>query len=377
MYRALFIATVFASGVGCQLPPDEIAPIAGRDTDAEGPMRPGGAASDADGGIDSSSAKNETPGADAGAASPFTIIVLPDTQFYSQAWASIFDGQAEWIVANKEAQQIAFVLHTGDIVDSDVAEQWSVAAHSLAMLDGNVPYVVAGGNHDYSNIADRVGMTSQYLPVSRFAQNAYFGATFEPDHIENSYSVIPAGGASWLVLALEFGPRDEVLGWADATLRRFSSLPAIIITHAYLYSDGRRYDRCGPNQPWNPHDYVMMGQPGTSINDGEEVWRKLVLPNSNVKFVFSGHAVGDGSGALGYAAARLTSLRPDGSKVHQILANYQYCLGGPCPEVHGGNGFLRLVHIAPAERSVTVKTYSPYLDRFQTDRENEFALDLP
>jgi hypothetical protein len=120
----------------------------------------------------------------------------------------------------------------------------------------------------------------------------------------------------------------------------------------------------------------MRDQMGSSVNDGEDLWQKLIKPNRNVQFVFCGHVVGDGHG-LGFATARLTSVRDDGSRVHQVLANYQYCLGGPCTEVHGGNGFLRLLRFVPDEHVVHVQTYSPYLDQSLTDDANQFDLDLP
>ena len=80
-------------------------------------------------------------------------MVLPDTQYYAASFPDIFMKQTSWIVENRDAQQIAFVLHTGDIVDSDVPAQWTVASNSLHMLDGVVPYVIAAGNHDYAELA--------------------------------------------------------------------------------------------------------------------------------------------------------------------------------------------------------------------------------
>ncbi|HEX3694002.1 MAG TPA: metallophosphoesterase [Polyangia bacterium] len=314
---------------------------------------------------------------DDGSAAPFAVVVLPDTQYYSLGWPAIFDAQTKWIVDNRDSVGISFVLHVGDIVDSDVPAQWMVANHSLSMLDGNVPYVITAGNHDYTNLADRMGMTAQYFPVSRFAQSPTFGGTFEDGHIENSYSLLPAGAGRFLVLALEFGPRDEVVAWADSILKKFSDVPAIIITHAFLYAGNQRYDHNGPPQVFSPYNYVMVGQPGTSVNDGEDLWRKLIVTNRNVQFVFCGHMVGDGTNLFGFSTGRLTSARPDGSVVHQLLANYQYCTAGPCPEVKGGNGYLRVMRFAPAERKVHVQTYSPYLDQSLTDDQNQFDLDLP
>ena len=183
------------------------------------------------------------------------------------------------------------------------------------------------------------------------------------------------------MIALEFGPRDETLAWADAILKQRPDTPAIVITHAYLAHDGRRYDRTNPmSQRFNPHEYTMMG----TINDGEEMWRKLVAPNSNVKLVFSGHDV-SGVNLPPGTAALLTSTRADGTRVHQILANYQTCLGPPCKTfndgttaqtVHGGNGYLRILRFSPADRTISVRTYSPYVDRSLTDPANQFVLDL-
>ena len=43
--------------------------------------------------------------------------MLPDTQHYSEAFPAIFTSQTQWIVDNKEARNIVFVTHEGDIVE--------------------------------------------------------------------------------------------------------------------------------------------------------------------------------------------------------------------------------------------------------------------
>lgn len=319
-------------------------------------------------------------GADATPAAAYTVVVLPDTQYYASSWPHIFMAQTRWIAENRTAQQIAFVLHTGDLVDMDVPEQWTVAAQAMHALDGLVPYVITAGNHDYGkdHVADRMGMGSIYFPPAQFAPFPWFQGTFEAEHIENSFSLVDVPGGRWLILALEFGPRDEVVTWANQILAARRDTPAILITHAYLYRDGTRYDHVGaPGQSFNPHDYfVMVGQAGSSINDGAELWTKLVEPNSNVKLVLSGHDV-NGSGIPPGTAARLTSNRADGSSVQQLLANYQTCTAAPCESVHGGNGFLRLLRFPATGHTVAVETYSPYLDQSLTDAANQFTIDVP
>jgi hypothetical protein len=175
-----------------------------------------------------------------------------------------------------------------------------------------VPYLLSVGNHDYraeGTVIVRDTLMNDYFPPEKFARTSWFKGTFEPGHIEDSFAIVDAPGGPWLILSLEFGPRDAVLAWADAIAKRYSSLPAMVVTHAYLSADDTRYDHLSrPDQTWNPHRYVS-GRSAGDVNDGEEVWRKLVARNDNVMFVLCGHDLGDGVG-------RLTSVRADGSKVH-------------------------------------------------------------
>jgi hypothetical protein len=303
----------------------------------------------------------------------FTAVVLPDTQYYAAIFHDIFLAQTQWIVAHRDEQQIAFVMHEGDMVDADYADQWGVASSALRALDGVVPYVVTAGNHDYAgpNLADRMGMINAYFPPSSFAASPSFGGTYEDGHIENNFSIVAAGGRSWLLMSLEFGPRDEVVAWANQVLKSHADKEAIVVTHAYLYGNDRYDFAAHPEQVWSPHRYFMTDHPGSTINDGEELFRKLIEPNSNVRFVLSGHVITP-------AAGRLTSTRADGTRVHQILANYQSC-DYPCEfangrKVNGGNGYLRLMRFDPVAHQVSVSTYSPYLDRYLDDSDNQFTL---
>ena len=361
---------------GCNLPPDNVvsdgathfpwedaAPMPdGMGTGGSGGSAGTNDAGASDGGTSDAGGDASGPGPDGGDASiPYSVVILPDTQYYSSTFPEIFDTQASWILSERVAGNVSFVLTEGDLVDSDIPEQWMRASHSLHMLDGLVPYVIVAGNHDYTVIMDRSSMINGYFPPSAFSPYPWFKGTFESDRIENNYTLfdLPNGGGQWLVLSLEFGPRDEVLAWADAIVKQHPTTPTMIVTHAYLYSDDHRYDRVAyPDQAWSPYDYVT-GPPGT-VNDGEQMWQKLVRPNSNIRFVFSGHVLNDGVG-------RLTSTRDDGTVVHQILADYQVYDSG-------GNGYLRVMQFFPANRVVHVRTYSPYVDAFMTDADNDFLL---
>jgi hypothetical protein len=187
-----------------------------------------------------------------------------------------------------------------------------------------------------------------------------------PGQIENSYALLDIGPRQWLVLGLEFGPRDAVMAWADQVLSAYPDTPAIIVTHGYLYRDGQRYDfqAQGLTQSFIPQFYGFTASAG--INDGEQIWQKLVLPHPAVRMVFCGHDTGD---------ARLPSTRPDGSVVYQMLSDYQWYRIDQ-PDYYGGGGYLRVLQFDYDAKQVNVQTYSPYLGTYLTDDHNQFVIGL-
>jgi hypothetical protein len=340
-----------------------------------GLMGCGGGEGAADGGVFDFCPGGNCTAVDAGT---FSIVVLPDTQFYSEAYPNIFKAQTDWIVAQREARRIAFVLHEGDIVNFDLEGQWQVAERSLRVLDGKVPYVLAVGNHDFSYRAGRItrecDLLNAHFPAAGLAALPWPTGTFQPGRIENSYQVLDAFGLKYVVLALEYGPRDAVVDWANAVLDRYAELPAIIVTHAYMARDGKPFT----TQPFHPcGDGPNEFQ---DCNGGQMMWDKLISLHDNVVFVFSGHELFPG-------VSRLTSQQASGRHVHQILANYQTCGGLPCTipftdqNTEGGDGFLRIVTIDPGRGTAAVETYSPYFDAlgrepYRRTDDQQFILDL-
>ena len=297
-----------------------------------------------------------------------TVVVLPDTQYYASTFPFIFAAQTRWIVEQQSERSIALAIHLGDIVDaSNDQAQWTVASSSMRVMDAVVPYVLVPGNHGTD--ANRVGPIDDYFAPSTMPWTT---GTMTAGRIENSYTLVNIGPRQWLVLGLEFGPRDAVLAWADRVLKAHPAVPAIIVTHAYLDQNGKRYDLAvsGLNET-QPNYQRFIPQafgytPKEGINDGEQIWQKIILPNPNVRLVVCGHANG---------AARLTSLRPDGSSVHQILSDYQWLNSGTIGHA-GESGYLRLLELDYGKKEIRVQTYSPYLDQFMTDDANQFTLDL-
>lgn len=299
----------------------------------------------------------------------FTIAVLPDTQNYSERYPQTYLAQTGWIVENQKPRNIACVLHLGDITNNNAVPEWENARKAMTQLDGRVPYVLTPGNHDYSDgggCTDRTTRLNDYFPVGQFKDRSHFGGTYdrEPDRLENSFHLFSAGGRDFLVLALEFGPRRDVLRWANEVVDRHRQREAILITHAYMYFDDTRYDwkKYGAKQMWNPHSYGVAKATDDDVTDGEELWTGLVSRHENFILTLNGHVLKDGLG-------RTVTATPAGREVPQVLVNFQM-------RPKGGDGWLRLLEFRPDGKSVQVYDYSPTRQERNESPQNQFAMTL-
>ncbi|MBX9655356.1 metallophosphoesterase [bacterium] len=297
-----------------------------------------------------------------------TFVVLPDTQNYSQHHPEIYEAQTRWIVEQKEKRNIAAVLHLGDITNTNAIKEWEVARKSMSLLDGQIPYFMAVGNHDYGpggRSTTRETPFNEYFPISKMAKTKTFGGSYdkEPERSDNTYHLLEAAGRKWLIISLEFGPRNDIVRWANEVVTKYPDRSVILITHAFVFSDGTRYDwkKKGKDQTWNPHSYGVAKLEG-GVNDGEELWEKLVSKYPNFVMTINGHVLNDG---LGY----LVTEGAAGQPVHQMLVNYQMLK-------NGGNGWLRLLEIQEDGKSVKVHDYSPTLKSTNTSVDNQFSFQL-
>lgn len=303
--------------------------------------------------------------ADGVAPGAWSMIVLPDTQFYTLSDAALapFHSQTQWIADNKDAYNIQMVVHLGDIVENNAQHpvQWTRAHSAMSTLNGVVPYAMATGNHDYGptgNAGNRGTLFNDYFkesdnPLNDRAQGGTIGGVYESGSLENVYHTFRANDVDYLVLSLEWGPRNGAVAWANGVVAAHPDHRAILITHAYLYTDGvtgARYDwdTYGGGQLWNPRRDNPPYGTGGDTNDGQQLWDKLVNEHPNFVLTMNGHVLNGGVGFL-------TSENGFGHDVHQMLFNAQ-------EQSNGGNGWLRILEFDPDNETIRVRTYSPFLD---------------
>ncbi len=299
----------------------------------------------------------------------FTFAVLPDTQHYAESHPQLFTAQTEWIVSQRGPRRIAGVFHLGDVTNTNEPEQWANARRAMQVLDdAKMPYCMVPGNHDYSvagKCRDRETLLSETFPVATQSRRPGWGGVYdkEPDRVENTFHFMEAAGRKFLVIGLEFGPRKDVVRWANEVAGDHPDREVVLLTHVYVYNDDTRYDwhRLKDRQRWSPHSYGVAKNFGDDVHDGEELWRQLVSRHKNFILTMNGHVLGDGLGRLATAA--------HGREISQQLVNFQM-------RPQGGDGWLRLIEMR-ADGTARVSDYSPTRGQRNESPQNRFTFAVP
>src|SRR3954468_15167746 len=293
----------------------------------------------------------------------WSIVYLPDVQNYNSSDGDFVRevGQMNWILDNKAAFKISAVIRGGDLVNQNQLDsQWQRAQQAFDMLNGQVPYILAAGNHDFgtTNFQNRSTQYNSYFkikdnPLNNPATGGIIKGTFEPNKLENSYSTFTApDGRKMLIFNLEYYPRQAVVDWADsiAGQPQYADYTAVLLTHSFIGSGNTRWTVAA-------NEY-----PGIEGNDGVDMWNELVKVNGNFEMTFNGHLGGDGNGYR-------VDANDAGVDVQQMFLNSQF-------ETNGGNGWLRVVEFMKDGQTVNVRTYSPHFDLYRTNAASnlDFAI---
>ncbi|MBQ7177493.1 MAG: metallophosphoesterase, partial [Victivallales bacterium] len=300
----------------------------------------------------------------------WTMVVVPDVQAYVERPRNhgIVDIMNAWIVDHVRTLRIQQVLFTGDLVfrnDQDRphpdqysllgAEQWRALSRLMERLDGRVPYVLCTGNHDYGHMSseNRNSFYNDYFPTDRnplsrehlvaCAYNAFDKTTLENAAYE--FIAPEPDNRKFLIITLEFAPRDNILAWAKKLVDepRFADHIGIILTHSYLAWTGKRLEK---------EKYKLSELGG---NAGEAIFQKLVYPAKNIRMVICGHIAAPDKWERGIAFSMDKNIA--GKSVAQMAFNTQAIGGG----FHGsgGDGWLRLLEFMPDKKTVKARTFSP------------------
>jgi hypothetical protein len=277
------------------------------------------------------------------------------------------------------------------VTDRVLSEEIPRARQGYQQLaDAGIPFGVAPGNHDHDamwsaegfppkrNIPrEQLQLTPEYLGMLHIGGldnfRSVFGADGEfyagkPWYVDShdggasSAQTFGAGGYTFLHIALEMQPSDEVVEWALQVVDRHRGLPTIVSTHDFLSTAGERL----------PNPLVDLARIDPDYhNNAEQLWEKLLSQRDEIFLVLSGHQHGQ---------SRRLDSNANGYQVHQVLADYQsrgqsaLDAGQPMNRQRSlppgvGDGWFRLMEfkVDSGQPVIRVRTYSSHYGKFSSE----------
>ena len=258
----------------------------------------------------------------------------------------MFKSQMNWIVNNRISENIVFVEGLGDCVqNADVHNEWKRVDTCMKIIENpvttslvhGIPYGINVGNHDQlpDGTPGATPLFNTYFGFNRFAGRTYYGGHYGSTN-NNNYCLFTAGGIDFIVINLEFNVTmpAAVITWMKDLLTTHSNRRAIIGSHTMISAAGQ------------------FGAQGQTIYNN-------VKDFSNVFLMLCGHIIEE--------ARRTDSL--NGNVIHTLLSDYQ-------GRTNGGNGWMRIMKFSPANNTISVKTFSPWLNQYETDANSQFTINF-
>ncbi|MFI2376281.1 metallophosphoesterase [Streptomyces sp. NPDC018964] len=317
----------------------------------------------------------------------FSIVHFTDTQYLSEGaveqetaaeravWEKAYGDVTRWIAAHKDERKIAYVAHTGDIIENNIRKpadeatqrqvvgEMEVSSRQQRILDdAGVPNGVIAGNHDNQSgtengpdaLYNRYYGPDRYRALSDGWRHAEYGGPWKPGDNQNHYDLFSAGGVDFVVVGLSYGVTKEEAAWAASVFARHPDRNGILLSHDYLA----------------PSDSPDGRGARFSAPDGAMLYKTVVQDNPNVFLILAGHEHGVG-----------TNVKPKVGEVShgvvELLADYQFYtvsadrlglteVGGyqPDDQLRFGSSFFRMLQFDVDRSELTVDTYSPLLDEF-------------
>ena len=277
----------------------------------------------------------------------YSFAVIGDMQALNYYYPDDVSSMFEWIANNIESKKIKHVIGLGDFTEKSNTDEWTRTMDGYKMLDGKVDYSIVRGNHDN---AVRYKVT---FPWSTYKDSV--DGSFSNDML-NTYSTFTIGEVKYLMLNLDFGPKDDILEWAGGICEQYPEYNVIINTHAYLYLDGAPItadDHCPP-----------VGNGGN--NNGDDMWEKFVSKHENIVLILCGHMAGN----------RLVVSKDEGENgniVTTLLVNTS--------NVEKNNksalGMVAMLYFSEDGKNVEVEYYSTITDKYyRSINQLSFTLDM-
>ncbi len=209
----------------------------------------------------------------------------------------------DYIVNNADNKKIAHVFGLGDITERASVWDWvqngcpyapdeefSIAVEQfIRMKEAGLDFSLVRGNHESWESFDKylgTGTAGSDLGYADMVDEVYVHPNGTVDYT-NTIHYFSAGNLDYMVVALDYGASDAVLSWAGERIEANPYKNVIITTHAYMYRDGTTIDTTDVCPPSQDTDNLVYDK--TRINNGDDMWNKLISRYPNIVLAMSGH----------------------------------------------------------------------------------------
>lgn len=258
----------------------------------------------------------------------YSMAIIGDQQVVSIKYPDLLHEMYDWILANRGKYNMQYVMALGDITNNrDNVAEWTLVGGQFERLSGILPMAICRGNHDYS------APYNKYIGFDGYTQDV--AGRYEEGKLDNHYKLAKIGKTDYLIMVLDYGPKDEVLAWAGEVTAAYPNHKVIVITHGYMNDDETTTDANDSTAPTTNYGY----------NDGVDMWEKYVRKHENIVLVLSGHIGSDYT----YATK---AVGDHGNVVTQMLINPQGI------DIYTPTGMVHMFYFNEEGNEITVDMYS-------------------
>lgn len=216
------------------------------------------------------------------------IAILGDCQYHFclPGLDTIYGYYMDWVKTQAESYgNIKALIHTGDIAETNSISQYETFKSLTGELATKVPYFSAIGDHDYTWEGKDYVINDRYS--THFNEYVQFPlsvshvvTTYEDGRMENCIVKLPIQDNSLFLIFLEFGPRKEVVEWANDYVSTHTNDKFVVVNHEYLESGGSRRTK---------NLKCINRLRNTTYVTPDELWTALIRCNDNIVCVLCGH----------------------------------------------------------------------------------------
>lgn len=296
----------------------------------------------------------------------YTFVAVPDPQILAASYPDVYYKLFQYIADNAESQKIEYVLGLGDITNSNSEAEWKVARKAFDYIEGKVPYANVLGNHDYGDWTQPYRDTTRYNNYFKYADHAArsdWGGAYETGKLDNAYYCFDVGNVPYMVVCLEFLPRDGVIEWANQVVAANPNRNVIVLTHGYIDGASGNID----SEPQSDYGFIINNP--DPYNGGQKIWQKFISQHENIIMSMCGHTFCEDDNVI-----MRTDAGVNGNTVVQLCLNAQTMDSSYFEKT--GVGMLGLLRFSENGQKVALQYYSPHTQ--MCFREvNQLSFDLP